>query len=112
MIKHLPQNIPDSYFGDSDKFTNTISEKSLDYIINLYHRSCVNVKLFDNKAITTLCPHDIAKAKQWHTRKDSLQHLLRLLLLDSQSHDEEDFFSFFENEPDDMSVILKDKTSN
>ncbi len=82
-----------TYFSPNDNFINTVSEKSLASILEAYRRSTRTLKYSQSIAIKTLCPHDIARAKQWKIKVNALELFLNLLISSRSEDDDEAFFS-------------------
>lgn len=101
-----------TYFSPNDNFINTVSEKSLASILEAYRRSTRTLKYSQSIAIKTLCPHDIARAKQWQIKVNALELFLNLLISSRSEDDDEAFFLYFTEKTEDWSVMLKEKTSD
>lgn len=100
------------FFLPTEEFTNEISNESLELIIDQYRRCSKILNITRSTALSTLCPHKIACAKQYEMRVEFLGLILGLLLVDKSKFRENDFVSYFDSPSEDWSVILKEKISD
>ncbi|QRQ73095.1 hypothetical protein JQN59_18225 [Citrobacter sp. B72] len=97
------------HFEPDDEFKTEINPKALAALIKQYKHCCRMTKHCSSVAAYRLCPHELARAKQYQTRRDHLEIFLRLLHTESKEYDIEEIDDHFGGEVDDWSLILKDK---
>lgn len=100
------------YFSADDEFKTELSAEILQVLIGQYKVCCRVVEATNSLAATHLCPHELAEAKQWQMRKKHLELFLRCLSCPEDKFVIESLERSFGDEPEDWSLILKEKVSN
>lgn len=100
-----------NYFSEDDEFNAQIPLEALDELLRQYKHCCRLAKTSGALAACSLCPHDLAIAKQYQLRRDHLEVFLRLLCASTKDYDIEAIGEKFGRAPDNWSLILRDRIS-
>ena len=100
------------YFSENDEFKTELSTEALKELIAEYKLCCRQVAVKNSIAASQLCAHELAEAKQWQIRKKHLELFLRCLSCPEDNFAVENLVEHFSAEPEDWSLILKEKINN
>ncbi|MGU3413736.1 hypothetical protein ACLBW0_08480 [Enterobacteriaceae bacterium C34A] len=100
------------YFDAGDEFKTAISEQALKELIRQYKLCCRLEKSASSLGARSLCPHELAEAKQYQMRRMHLELFLRILHADTKDYDIEAIAEGFGEKIEDWSLILRDRISD